>query len=348
MGVLIKKDGGEIFRNRLSLVVTVLIVIILPLWFHFMPSDVEETLYIGVYAPGLETIFDEINASEEALELSIYNDTNALKLDVESGDVTAGIVLPPDFVQTLLKGEKPQVALYFPSVVPVEAREPVKYLFEELSFAITGQALPVSLDTEIIGEDYAGRQLPFREQAKPLWISLVLLVEIVSLASLVIEEKQTGAIYALLVTPATTWQIFAAKTIVGTALASSETLIVIILMGSFGGSPAGIVINVILGAILATGFAFLVATPARDLKSSFSWLMIPYIVLLVPPMTVIYPQVASWVVKLLPSYYLADTFNKILNQGMGLGGVWQNLLVLAVFDAVILTAGMLVLRRKFQ
>jgi ABC-2 type transport system permease protein len=105
---------------------------------------------------------------------------------------------------------------------------------------------------------------------------------------------------------------------------------------------------VLLGAILATGFAFLVATPARDLKSSFSWLMIPYIVLLVPPLTVLYPQAASWVVKVLPSYYLADTFNKVLNQGMGLGDVWQNLVILAVFDAVILIAGMLVLRRKFQ
>ena len=89
---------------------------------------------------------------------------------------------------------------------------------------------------------------------------LVLLVEIMSLAYLIIEEKQTGAIYALLVTPTTTWQIFAAKTVVGSALASSETLIVIALMGSFGGSPAGIVINVLLGALLATGFAFLVAT----------------------------------------------------------------------------------------
>jgi ABC-type multidrug transport system permease subunit len=105
---------------------------------------------------------------------------------------------------------------------------------------------------------------------------------------------------------------------------------------------------VFLGAVLATGFAFMVATPARDLKSSFSWLMIFYIVLLLPPLTIMYPQAASWVVKVLPSYYLADTFNQILNQGVGLSGVWQNLVILAVFDIAVLMIGMLILRRKFQ
>jgi ABC-2 type transport system permease protein len=332
----------------MSLIITVMVILVLPLWFSLMPSDVEETLHIGVHASGLEGIFSQMNASDEALQLTIYNDTNALKVDVENGDIMAGIILPEDFVQTLLGGGKPRVDLYFPSIVPSEAREPIQALFEELSFIITGQALPVSLNQEIIGEDYAGRQLPFRDQTKPLWISMILLVEIMSLAYLIIEEKQTGAIYALLVTPITTGQIFVAKIFVGTLLASVETLLIIILLGSFGASQGAILLNVFLGAVLATGFAFLVATPARDLKSSFSWLMIPYIVLMVPPLTVLYPQAASWVVKVLPSYYLADTFNKILNQGMGLGDVWQNLVILAVFDVMILVAGMLVLRRKFQ
>jgi ABC-2 type transport system permease protein len=61
-----------------------------------------------------------------------------------------------------------------------------------------------------------------------------------------------------------------------------------------------------------------------------------------------YPQAASWVVEVLPSYYLADTFNKVLNQGMGISGVWQNLVILAIFDIVILLFGILILRRKFQ
>ncbi len=346
--MLIGKDAGEIFRNRLSLVVTVLIVIVLPFWFSLMPSEVEETLFLGVYAPGLEAIFDKVNATDEALRVSFYDDTDALKIDVEKGDIMAGVVLPGDFVQQLLGGERPRIELYFASVVPEESREPMKALLEELSFILTGEVLPVFLDVEVLGEDYAGKQLPFRDQAKPLWISLVLLVEILALAYLIIEEKQTGAIYALLVTPTTTEQIFAAKLIVGTALASVETLLVITLMGSIGRGTAAILVNVFLGALLATGFAFLVATPARDLKSSFSWLMIPYVVLMVPPMTVIYPQAASWVVKLLPSYYLADTFNKVLNQGLGLGGVWQNLAILAVFDVAILAAGILVLRRRFE
>ncbi len=348
MGVLAKKDFAEIFRNRLSLVVTIMIVIMLPVWYSFMPSDVEETLYLGVYAPGLEGIFDQIGASDEALQISTYNDTNILKSDVENGDVMAGIVLPADFVQILLKGQKPQVDLYFPSIVPEEAREPVQALFEELSFMVTGQVLPVSLNTEVIGEDLAGKQLPFRDQAKPMWITLVLLVELIALSYLIIEEKQTGTIHAILVTPTTTTEIFTAKTIVGTVLASVEAILIITRMGSIGTGTAALVLNVFLGAVLVTGFAFLVATPARDLKSSFSWIMLPYIILMVPPMTVIYPAAASWVVKVLPSFYLADTFNKVLNQGMGLGGIWQNLVILAAFDVVILLAGVFVLRRKFQ
>ncbi len=346
--MLIGKDFGEIFRNRLTLVITILIIIMLPLWYHFMPSEVEESLHLAVRAPGLEGVFDQINASDEALQISRYNDTEALKGAVENGDVMAGIILPPDFVQTLLKGEKPEVDLYFSSVVPEDAREPIKALFEELSFKVTGQVMPVSLNTEIIGKDYAGEQLPFRDQAKPLWISLVLLVEMMALAFLIIEEKQTGAINAILVTPTTASEVFTAKTVVGTVLTSVEAGLVLTLMGEIGAGIVPVMMNIVLGAILVTGFAFLIATPARDLKSSFSWIMIPYIVFMVPPMTVIYPQVASPLVKVLPSFYLADTFNKVLNQGAGLGGVWMNLAILAAFDVVILLVGAWVLRRRIR
>jgi len=348
MAALIAKDFSELFKNRLSLVVTVLVVVMIPTYYALMPSEVEETLVLGVRAPGLEEAFAQLGASSTALQIRSYNGTSALREAVQDGGVAAGIELAPDFVQRLLAGAKPEVNMIFSSVVPREARDSISTLMEELSFILAGQKLPVDFETEIIGEDLAGKQVAFRDQAKPMWLTLVLMVELISLSYLIIEEKQTGAIHAILVTPATSTQVFAAKTIVGATLASVEGTLVLVLMGQLGTNAPALLLTVLTGAVLATGFAFLVSAPAKDIMSSFSWLILVYIAMLIPPVTVIYPAVSSPVIKILPSYYLADNFNKVLNQGLGLREIGGNLLILVVLDVVVLLAGVIVLRRKYR
>jgi len=348
MTALIRKDFSELFKNRLSLVVTILVVVMIPTYYALMPSKVEETLVLGVSAPGLEGAFAQLGASSTALQIRSYNGTNVLRDAVEKGDVSAGIELAPDFVQRLLLGDKPEVNMIFSSVVPREARDSISALMEELSFILAGRKLPVTLETEILGEDLAGKQIAFRDQAKPMWLTLVLMVELISLSFLIVEEKQTGAIHAILVTPTTSAQVFAAKTIVGTTLASVEGMLVLTLMGQLPTNALALLLTVLVGALLATGFAFLVSAPAKDIMSSFSWMMLIYIAMLIPPVTVIYPAASSPVIKVLPSYYLADNFNKILNQGLGLRDIGGNLTILAALDVVVLLAGVTVLRRKYQ
>jgi len=348
MTALIAKDFSELFKNRLSLVVTVLVVIMIPTYYALMPSEVAETLVLGIRAPGLEEAFAQLGASSTALQIRSYNGTNALREAVQEGDVAAGIELGPDFLQKLLGGTKPEVNMIFSSVVPREARDSISALIEELSFILAGKKLPVDFETEIIGEDLAGKQVAFRDQAKPMWLTVVLMVELISLSYLIIEEKQTGAIHAILVTPATSTQVFAAKTIVGATLASVEGMLVLALMGQLGTNAPPLLLTVLTGAVLATGFAFLASAPAKDIMSSFSWLILVYIAMLIPPVTAIYPAVSSPVIKILPSYYLADNFNKVLNQGLGLREIAGNLLILVVFDVVVLLAGVTVLRRKYR
>lgn len=342
------KDFSEMFRNRLTLVITVAVVIAIPILYLLLPSEAGETLVIGVDSPGLEGLFSKLGNTSGGLKVLPYNGTEDLKEAVGDGSVSAGISLPADFVQTLLRGGKPEVGLLFSSSTPKEARESIQVLLEELSFAITGRKLPAELRVEVLGEDLAGKQLPFRDQAKPMWITLVLIVELFSLSFLMVEETQTGAIHAILVTPTTTGQVFAAKTIVGTTLAFVEGFLVLMLMGESASSLGVLLPNLLLGALLSTGFAFLVASVSKDVMSSFSWIMLIYVVLLIPPMSVVFPSISSPAVKVLPSYYVADAFNQVLNYGRGLGDIWQGLVVLAVFDIAILVAGTWALRRRFR
>jgi len=342
------KDFSEMFRNRLTLVITVGVVIGIPVFYFLLPSEAEETLVIGIDSPGLEDLFNSLGNTSGALKVSTYDGTEGLKAAVGDGSISAGISLPGDFVQTLLKGGKPEIGLIFSSSTPKEARESIQVLLEELSFAIAGRKLPAKLRIEVLGEDLAGKQLPFRDQAKPMWITLVLIVEFFSLSFLMVEETQTGAIHAILVTPTTTGQVFAAKTIVGTTLASVEGFLVLMLMGESASSLGALVPNLLLGALLSTGFAFLVASMSKDVMSSFSWIMLIYVVLLIPPMSVAFPSISSPAVKILPSYYVADAFNQVLNYGRGLGDIWPGLVVLAVFDVVILFAGTWALRRRYR
>jgi ABC-2 type transport system permease protein len=175
-----------------------------------------------------------------------------------------------------------------------------------------------------------------------------LMFETLGLASLIASEISTGTISALLVTPVRVEGLFIAKGILGVGLAFLQALLLMAIVGGLSNQPAMIIIILLLGSVLVTGLAFLVASISKDMMSAMGWGMLAIVVLSLPSFSVLLPGSLTGWVKIIPSYHVVDPVYRIVNYAPTWEEVSANLIILVISAVLFLSAGIIVLRRKFQ
>jgi ABC-2 type transport system permease protein len=346
IGTLAAKDLSLFFRKKGILALTILGLAFYLVIYFVMPGTAEENLKIGVYAPGLPAIFQQL--PEEGLEISAVASEEELKGDVIDGTYIVGISLPSDFLDKLNSGQKPDIHLYFTPDAPPEIKSAVATLVNEFAYLLSGQTLTVEITEEVLGPDLLGTPVPPRDRLRPLLAVFIIFMEILGLSTLISEEVEKRTAQALLVTPVTVIDLFTAKSIAGVGLAFIQAVIFMAIVGGMNLQPIIILMALLLGAALATGLSFLISAFAKDFMSVLAWSVPALVILVVPSFSIMFPGVITGWIKIIPSYYLVDTVHRVANYGSGWGDVWSSLLILLISTAVIIGAGILVLRRKLQ
>jgi ABC-2 type transport system permease protein len=341
---LVAKDFTLFFRNRFFAFVSVLGIVAYIAVYFIMPSSVDEELDIGLYAPVLPPIFEQLQG--EGLSIETVDSVDTLKEGVIEGHYLAGVALPSDIMEKLAAGDKVQVDVYFASDTPEELKDAVKNLIQELAYMQSGQILAVDISEEIIGPDMLGMQIPPRDRMVPFFAIFIILTETLGLSSLISEEIESRTAQALLITPMTVKGLFLAKGITGVSLAFGQALLFVAITGGLNQQPLIILVTLLLAAVMVTGIGFLLASAGKDLMSVMAWGLPAIIILAVPAFGVMFPGTVSDWVKVIPSYYLVDTIHLSANFGFGWGDIWQNLLILLGFDTAFVALGIMALRRK--
>ena len=345
---VISKDFTLFFRNRFFAVITVLGLAAYMVIYFVMPNSVDETLEIGLYAPVVPPALELIREGEGGLKIEEVESEEALREAVSGGQYAAGVVLPADILEKFEGNEPPDIKVYFASDMPDEIRDVINGLITEMAYLQTGQTLNIDWQPEILGPDMAGQQIPQRDRLRSLFAIFVLMTETFSLASLISDESERGTARALLVTPMTVRDLFTAKAVLGTVMAFGQAILLLAIIGGMSEQPLIIVTALLLGAIMVTGVAFLIASLARDFLSIIAWSVPALVVFIIPAFGTMIPGGISDWIKVIPSYYFTDTIYQVSSFGAGWGDIWRNLLILAGFDTAILAGGILALRRRFQ
>ena len=346
IGTLIAKDFSLFFRKKLFAALTIFGLIIYIVLYFVMPNSVSETLKIGLYAPVVPPVFNQL--PNEGLEIDIVSSEEALKEAVIDGKYVAGISLPADIMEKFNSKQKPTINLYFTPDVPDEAKDAVVLMIQELAYMQTGQPLSIELSGEILGPDTIGQPIPPRDRLRPLLAVFILMVEMLGLANLISEEVERGTIQALLVTPMSVKELFIAKGITGTGIAFVQAVLFMVLVGGMNQQPLIVLITLLLGAVLVTGIAFIIGSLSKDFMSVLGWGILAFILMILPSFIVMFPGVITGWVKVIPSYFLVDTVHRAANFASGWSDLWSNLLILAGFCLAITWIGIMVLRRKFR
>ncbi len=344
---LIVKDFSLFFRNRFYALITVLGIVFYLIIYFVMPPSVDEKLEVGLYAPVMPPVFTQIQ-EEEGLEFEIFESEEALKEAIINGVHEAGVALPADIMEKFASGQKPLITLYFSADAPDEIKDTVETVIRELSYLQTGQALAIDISAETLGPDMLGEQIPIRDRMRLMLVIVLIMFEMMGLASLISEEVEQGTIQALLVTPMSVRELFAAKLIMGVSLAFIQGVLFMAIVGGLNSQPLIILIALLLGSILFTGTGFLIASLSRDMLTSMGWGITLLLIYSIPLFGIMFPGTITDWAKAIPSYHLADVIHQASNFNAGWGDVWLNLLILLGFNLVIVWGGIMALRRKFQ
>jgi ABC-type multidrug transport system permease subunit len=183
---------------------------------------------------------------------------------------------------------------------------------------------------------------------RPLLAVFILLVEIMTLASLISVEIEQGTARALMVTPMRVPDLFIAKGVLGVGLAFGQAIVFMALVGGFGHQPLIMLTTLVISSIMVVGTGFLLASLARDVTTVTGWGALILILLAIPGFGTVIPGLLSDWAKVIPSYYITDTVSRVANYGAGWAAVWTNLVILAGFTVAVVWAGMLTLRRRYR
>jgi ABC-2 type transport system permease protein len=343
---LLKKDVALFMANRFYLLMTVVGLVFYVAAYFVLPRAVDESLSLAVYAPVMPPAFQQLTG-QPGTDIKLFDSEGAVKQAVLKDNYQAGIALPADILTVWANGGTPKITVYYQAGSPPEVAEAVTALVKELSYAQTGQALTAEVTEQTLGPDMLGMQVALRDRMRPLLAVFILLLEIMSLASLITVEIAEGTARALLVTPMRATELYTGKAILGVGLALVQALLFMGIVGGLDHQPMIILLTFLIGSVLVVGTGFLVAALAKDVTAVTGWGILVFVILAIPGFGSLIPGLLSSWAKVIPSYYLTDTVTRVTNYGAAWGDVAGNLAILTFISAALVLLGLITLRRRY-
>jgi hypothetical protein len=355
---MVGKDLAQVYRNRFVAAISVLFIVVYALVYFLLPSRVDEVFKMGFHLEVSEEAAAELGLTggeeemaarlrgagggeaEGGLELVWAESREDLQRMVQEEEVSAGL----SFV---VAGREPELVLYVSSETPQEVTEAGEVMASEIAYALMGYELPADFNATVIGPDMAGRQIPVKDRLRVVLLAFVLLLELFGLGNLLMEEVQRKTAQALLVTPVTLRDFIAAKAVTGILNTFLFGFLLALLLGAISARTwLAIVVLLFLGSAMMVGIAFTVGALSKDFISMAMISVIPMVVLVIPGFLLIYPGFDSPLLRAIPTYWLLEPLDGVLNYGMRLSDYASSLIYLLLFTLGFFALGSAILRRK--
>lgn len=350
VAAILVKDLRAFARDRFYVAMSLFGLVFYVAVFWLLPATVDESVSLGVHLPGAGPLVAGVAGQTQGLEVVPYDDPAELRAAVTAGDgVLAGLDFPTDFLAAVTAGEPATVRVLLPADAPEELRPALTALVRELAFVLAGEQPPVrppDLEEAVLGVDRQGEQLTPRDQLRPLFVFLILLVEMFALAALIAAEIHHRTVTAILVTPARASDVLAAKTLLGTGLAFAQGMLILLATGTLTRGLPILAVALLLGSVLVTGVALVSGSLGRDFISIVFWSALFMIPLMIPAFAVLFPGTAAGWVRAIPSYGLVNVVVGVTAFGDGWRQVADDLALLAAWCVAALAVGVVVLRRR--
>jgi len=232
---LVRKEVQQILRDRQLIKLLIIPPTLQLLIYGFALNPEVHNLKLGVvdYAQvaASRELVSALTANRIFLASSYPRSERELAQQVERGELTAGLVIPPNFSRRLAVGDTAEVQVFIDGVDANSAGIANGYIQQILRrFRPEPGALPPSapVRTQVSFLYNPGLTSSWFFVPGVIGIVLTLIATLVSAVTLV-REKDTGTLEQLLMTPAAAWEILMAKILPLVLLLMGDVLLALLL-----------------------------------------------------------------------------------------------------------------------
>jgi ABC-2 type transport system permease protein len=376
------KDLAELFRNRLGLV----LLIVMPLFMMVMvgfiyPSNGstlnnlpiglvnEDSSYNNSTIPsqtfimGLQTF----NAQTNMLKLSTVFTVDDIKAMVQRGELNGGIIIPSSFSESIMTGQQGVLIIVSDQSNPqvsATVQAALSAVFDQMGTQLAIQKVqpmnatnplaivkPYNVQTQGI---VPGKPSYFDFIAPGIMAMTVMMSVMTGLPVAISQEKEIGTMDGMMVAPINRLSIILGKTLGQTARGLIQGVIILVLaVGLFGVTIQGSILLVfallLLGVFSFVGLGIVITSFTKDQETAQMLMM----TIMFPMMFlsgIFFPvQQMPWfmqsISKFLPLTYASDALRKVMVLGAGIPAISTELIVLIVFGIVMTAIAVPVFRR---
>lgn len=360
---LMRKELRQILRDRELLFMLIVMPVMQITLYSFALSPEVDHLRLGLVDYANSPTSRELEASILQNQVFVLeysgSDVEQLSSLVRGGKLDAGLVIPPDFERSIKSKVSIKIQVFLDGVDANTAGIATGYLNQILNAfnrnLTSGSQYPKLLVEPQVSFAY-NPGLESRWFFVPGVLALVLnLVSTLVSSAAVIREKDTGTLEQLLMTPATSAQILAAKVIPLSMVLMINVLISLCIAVCAFGVPfrgnlvlffAVSLLSIIVGISIGIALAAFAANQRQSLLTSF-FINLPVIQLsgaLSPVESM--PEFWQYVSLFDPLRYYVTCVKAIMLKGVGLEAIWPSVLALLAFAIVLLAASSAKFRKQ--
>ncbi len=340
---VLRKDFAMGPRSPFFLYALVLPIVLTVLFQFAFGSLFEPKPRLGIVDAGNSEITAAMEAAE-GIELTLLDDAEELKRQVEANDLDGGLVLPTGFDEAVRDGARPPLDFYIGGESHASNRIILMVTALDSIREVEGSTAPVEVEVVSFGEE----GLPLTLRLVPIIVFYALVLAGVAVpGSSMVEEKEKGTLMAILVTPVKVGEVLAAKWLLGLSLTFVMAMMTLALNGALGSRPLDVMLVVLIASLLTAMLGLLVGVVSKDSTMMFGIIKGAGVILFAPVLWYLFPSWPQWIAKLFPLYWIIEPIWQVSVMGEAVSEVWLELVVALAISAMMLPV-IVALARRMQ
>jgi ABC-2 type transport system permease protein len=378
------KDLMELFRNRMGLVLLILMPLFMMAMVGFIfPSETSSLSNVPIALANEDTGFGGYSLSSTfVMTLNTINENtgmmtiaNASNLDdiremIQTGDVEGGIIISSDFTSSIMNGQQGTITIVTDQSNPQMSamiQTVLNQVFEQMGTALAQQnvadqlgidpssALAVVKPYNIqVQGSIAGEFSYFDFIAPGIMAMTVMMSVMTGLPAAISQEREVGTLDGMMVAPINRLSVILGKTLAQMARGILQGVLILVLaIAVFGVTVHGSIFLVfallLLGVFSFVGLGVVLTSFAKDQETAvmmMTTIMFPMMFL----SGVFFPiEQMPWfmqsISKFLPLTYVADSLRKVMVLGADIPAISTELGILIVFGIVMTAIAVPVFKR---
>lgn len=379
---IMKKDLLEMTRNRMGLVLMVIMPLLLLGMFGFIypnttaaPQNLPVAIIDLSHSQDGASFIAQIQAASNnsvKMDFRTLDSVDDARTKINRGEINGAIIIPADFATSALQGKTANVTVLYDNSNPQVGAEVMAEAsgliggVSGMKSAVTVMQLGVkaneTIDPQAVLSPYSAKAqgtIPgsnyFNFLAPGMLIMIVMMSAMTGIPEGISQEKERGTFDGVLSAPINPVSIILGKTVALTIGGFIQGIIVMVLaVVFFGVTIQGSILVVFfllfLGVFSFIGLGILFTSIAGDQKNS-----IMLINLLMFPMMFVsgvmfpvqqMPWFMQWLSEIIPVTYAADAMRKVMILNAGLQDVLPQIAILIVFGIITMAIALPVFNRS--